>query len=414
LTKVFQRVAEMSKGELDSAQIYAEGWQSWSPIRLLRTGEESDRAGDEREQTVSYRPGKPVPEGVVQAEGVLAVAADDGGARAWFGPEPGREVPTLRIQGSDVLADGAVEEATGSQLVDVLAAVGGRLAPGPLKAIPAGWSSWSCYFKDVTEAAVIENAETARRLELPLAIVQLDEGYETAIGDWLSPSSRFGSLPRLAERLRDEGLQPGIWTAPFLVDPASKLAARHSDWLVEDADAGTHWGKRMRILDIGNRAAAQHLAEVFGTLRDWGFVYHKLDFLYAGAIPGEDSYREGMQLIRAALGGEATVLASGAPLLPSIGLCDAMRVGPDVLPEVPDAQPDVDTLVRITDTRAWMNGRLWINDPDHLVARPQIKDRERWAAYVSRYGGLRFASDRFADLDERGLALTRDVMSIRG
>ena len=404
----------MSTDELAGATIHAEGWQSWSSVRLLRTGEESDRAGDEREQTVSFRPGKPVPKRAVQAEGVLAVAADGGGARAWFGPEPSREVPTLRIHGTEVFSDGTVEEITGHELADVLAAVARRLAPGPVRAIAPGWSSWSCYFKNVTEAAVIENAEMALRLEVPLEIVQLDEGYETAIGDWLERSSSFGSLPRLAEQLREEGLVPGIWTAPFLVDPQSTLAARHSEWLIEDADAGTHWGRRMRILDIRKPAAAQHLAEVYRTLRDWGFAYHKLDFLYAGAIPGEDAYREGMQLIRAALGADATVLASGAPLLPSIGLCDAMRVGPDVLPEIPDPQPDVDSLVRITTARAWMNHRLWINDPDHLVARPQIKDRERWAAYLVGYGGLRFASDRFADLDERGLEITRGLMSTPG
>jgi len=40
-------------------------------------------------------------------------------------------------------------------------------------------------------------------------------------------------------------------------------------------------------------------------------------------------------------GTQAVLLGCGAPLLPRIGLVDAMRVGPDVLPEDPDAVPDL-------------------------------------------------------------------------
>jgi len=51
------------------------------------------------------------------------------------------------------------------------------------------------------------------------------------------------------------------------------------------------------------------------------------------------------------VGPEAIILIGGAPLLPSIGLCDAMRIGPDVLPEQADPQLDIDNVVRITRLR---------------------------------------------------------------
>ena len=87
-----------------------------------------------------------------------------------------------------------------------------------------------------------------------------------------------------------------------------------------------------------------------------------------------------------------------------------MRVGPDVLQETPDPQPDVETLTRVTGMRSWMNGRLWVNDPDHLVARPEIREREAWASYLETYGGVAFSSDRLTALDERGFELTRRVL----
>lgn len=85
-----------------------------------------------------------------------------------------------------------------------------------------------------------------------------------------------------------------------------------------------------------NPRAAAHLESVDRTLTDWGIGYHKLDFLCAGAIDGRryedcpplDAYREGLRLIRRAVGEEAILLGCGAPLLPSIGLVDACASAP--------------------------------------------------------------------------------------
>ena len=60
--------------------------------------------------------------------------------------------------------------------------------------------------------------------------------------------------------------------------------------------------------------------------------------------------------------------------------------------------------------RSWQHGRFWVNDPDCLVARPSYSRREEWAATVMRFGGLRSCSDRFAELDDRGLELTRALL----
>ena len=418
----FETIAELPLSAYRSSDVYAEGWQSWSPVRMLRTGHTSPRAPDENSQTTGWRPGKPVPAGAIQAEGVLAVASVDGLARAWFSPQPQREVATLRLEVVDgrleLSADGAVEELQSAGLAGVLAAVGDRLGARPVKRIPPGWCSWSCYFSHVTEDDIVENVEAALRLELPIEIAQVDGGPAAAIGDWLDFRPGFGSMRRLAERIVDAGLRPGVWTAPFLVSPDSALARAPQDWLVRGSDAGVHWDQRMRILDVTHPAAAEHLAEVYRTLSDWGFTYHKLDFLYAGAIDGRrhgdataiEAYREGLRLIRRVLGPDAILLACGAPLLPSIGLCDAMRIGPDVLPESPDEQPDLQSLIRITGIRSWMNGRLWVNDPDCLVARPEIAEREALATYLEGYAGVAFSSDRLAALDARGLALTRRVL----
>jgi alpha-galactosidase len=337
--------------------LYAEGWQSWTP---------PTREGD--------------------GHGLLVVA-EGGGVRAF-------------LRG---------EEQRAPDLESALAAVGDRLSPGPLRPIPPGWCSWSQYFSHVTAADVVENVEAALDLELPIEIVQVDDGWEAGIGDWLDVSPRFGSLRDMVARIEAAGMTPGIWVAPFLVGEKSVLAAAHPDWIVPEADAGWNWGQSLGVLDVAKAGA--HLSQVFRTLREWGFAYFKLDFLFAGALPGVEHYREGMQVIRDAIGPEPIMLGCGAPIFPSIGLVDAMRIGPDVLPELPGEEPDIAHVIRSTAARAWMNGRLWINDPDTLVARPEIAEREEWAAHLESYGGVAFSSDRLRGLDERGLELTRRVLS---
>jgi alpha-galactosidase len=168
---------------------------------------------------------------------------------------------------------------------------------------------------------------------------------------------------------------------------------------------------------------------VFGWLGDMGFDYFKLDFLYAGALDGlraDDgspgvsaalrAYRDGLRLVRDAAGPEAYLVGSGAPILPSTGLVDAMRVSGDidVRYEPLDGDPSRPSQFGATIStvaRAFQHGRFWVNDADCLLARPEVERRQEWAAVVERYGGLRVSSDRIADLDEWGLATTRRLLS---
>ncbi|MER6127581.1 glycoside hydrolase family 36 protein [Streptomyces sp. NPDC001795] len=420
-----------------TARVHEEGWQSWSPSGAYALDAAPYRPTNDNWATVCYRPGRTVPAGTFQGEGLLALDPGDGSpVRLWAAADPQREVPSIRLtvtgDRAEIEADGPVKERTHTDIQSVLAHWAEGLGlPAPRPA-PTVWCSWYEYFTEVTEDDIHENLRAMDTLDLPVDVVQIDDGYQSALGDWLTLSGRFRSRAGIADAIRARGRRAGIWTAPFLVAPGSELAASHPDWLVRDPEgaplhAGRNWGHDLYVLDTTHPDAAAYLAHVFTTLRAEGYDYFKVDFLYAGALDGVrhsgadalTAYREGIGIVRDAIGPDAYLLGCGAPILPSIGLFDAMRVSPDTAPhrrpEADDySQPGQDPAEFTGAGRQWQHGRLWINDPDCLMARPAVETRERWAAHVEATGGLMASSDRLLSLDEWGVTTTRRLLSSGG
>ena len=57
-----------------------------------------------------------------------------------------------------------------------------------------------------------------------------------------------------------------------------------------------------------------------------------------------------------------------------------------------------------------MHGRLWVNDPDCVLVRPEVECPAPWAEYVETLRGLAVSSDPLPQLDAAHLARTRDLM----
>jgi alpha-galactosidase len=417
------------------ALVYEHGWQSWSPTAWYPVKATSPRPPGPTRLTMGYRSEAPMPGRGFQGEGLLALADPEAGlVRIWSAFDPRQAVPSIRARLGGgrlvVSADGEVGETAvpgvspGAALAHWAGALARRLGTPAVASLPPVWCSWYQYFGGVTALDVMENVEAARTLGLSIGVFQVDDGWEAEVGDWLDTSPRFGRpLAGLAADIRTAGARAGVWTAPLLVGARSRTAALHPDWLVGGVVAGHNWSQDLFALDITHPDAAAHLIQVFATLAGWGFDYFKVDFLYAGALPGRrrddiapiTAYRQALGLIRAGVGPEATLLACGAPLLPSIGLVDAMRVGPDIAlsggeapsdPSLP-SYPGAVTAVR---ARAHQHARLWCNDPDALIARPEMGRRREWAEVVERFGGLRVSGDRLKGLDGWGLETTRRLL----
>lgn len=420
------------------ARVYAEGWQSWSPTTWYGSGDAANRPDEGWQHLMRFRPGTHLPEGGVQGEGLLVVDPGNGApARTYATLDASSEVPSIRAawRGDRLIieSDGTVQ----SWSTDAAAAPGrgaGRslgssalrefgdrfgAAAGALteQAPPRVWCTWYRYFEDVTAAAVLENLRAIDELDLRVDVMQIDDGWSLGTGEWTAPDPRFGSLSDAVSAIRDTGRRAGVWLAPFSVGARSDLARQHPDWLT--GPAGYNWGDDLLGLDLTHPDVRAYLIGVFSGLRDLGVDYLKLDFLYSGCVPARrrdetaspiEAYRSGVALIREVMGDHAYLLGCGAPILPSVGLFDAMRVSPDTFHEGgEDGSQGLRGRMSL-EARSWQDGRLWTTDPDCLVARPAFALRDEWAEIILAAPGVRGFSDDIRELDDHGLILVRRLL----
>ncbi len=248
-----------------------------------------------------------------------------------------------------------------------------------------GWASWYCYYLDINQKAFLEELSKAQENGIKYDVFQLDDGYEIDIGEWLETNDKFpDGLKFLSKKITEAGMIPGIWTAPFSVSESSKIFKEHIDWIVKDENgtplvAYENWKKKIYALDLTTPEVLDWLEEVFSTLKNYGYEFFKIDFLFAGMIPGKrnlnftpvEAYRMGMERISKVLG-NAHILGCGAPLLPSIGFVNSMRIGPDTSSEWGEDMESwsggAKHAIRNAFTRNFMNA-WWVNDPDCAMAR---------------------------------------------
>lgn len=205
---------------------------------------------------------------------------------------------------------------------------------------PKVWCSWYSLFQKIDEKVIINTVKELE--EFPFDVIQVDDGWQRKIGDWEANSKFPHGMKYVAESIKETGKQAGIWLAPLIIPSSGLITKEHPDWLLHDdkgdlVSAGINWKEQQYALDTTNPNVMDWLVDLMKKVRAWGYDYVKLDFLYAGALPGkrmvdiyrETAYRDALLTIRNSLG-DAYLAVCGAPILPSLGLCDGIRIGPDV------------------------------------------------------------------------------------
>jgi len=249
---------------------------------------------------------------------------------------------------------------------------------------PTGWCSWYTFYEEVTVPDIERNLAFSKKNLPQLRYIQIDDGYQSKMGDWLETGNAFGgNIKNVLKQIKTAGFEPAIWVAPFIAEKDSLVFQQHPDWFVKDnagkpLDSSTvgFGGWRCApwyVLDGTNPAVQKHLEQVFKTMREeWGVTYFKLDANYWGAIHGGvhynplatriEAYRQGMAAIQKGAG-DSFILGCNAPIWPSLGLVDGMRTSGDINND----WQSIKGCALENLSRAWQNGNLWWNDPDCVI-----------------------------------------------
>ena len=327
-----------------------------------------------------------------------------------------------------------------SLLEDFAALWGKRMKAKTWDHTPTGWCSWYYYFEHITEAAMVENIAWLKehRAEFPLEYIQMDDGYQAALGDWLVCNEKFPKgLPFIAGQAHAAGFKPAIWLAPFMIEERSQFIKDHPEWMVKDKSGSIVWaqdwrGSRVAILDCSIPAACQWLTDIMKALVKMGYEYVKIDFIaqecgvislggvYADpTVTRLQALRRGLEAIRKGMGAKRLVMGCTCPLSAEVGIVNVARVGTDITPywgKLEDAvnreSPRVPHVCRNLIVRRYMHRRLWINDPDTHIARTDSNELTEsevklWTAAVLLTGGMLMLSDRFSTLIPERAALSK-------
>ena len=204
-------------------------------------------------------------------------------------------------------------------------------------------------------------------------------------------------MQKTTKAIADTRLTAGIWWMPFARNHQDPEYKDRQDWFAYRTNGKpfeTNWGGTS--LDLTNPKVQNHLKHVSKTLQGWGFNYFKMDGLWTGTvteqiyindgykndsignckplynpyIPQIQAYRNGLRLIRKATNGK--VFFSGCAVSQnmrsfgaSIGLVDAMRIGPDFNHDGQSIRTGAIRASRLY----FLNGRVWWNDPDPCPIR---------------------------------------------
>jgi alpha-galactosidase len=319
---------------------------------------------------------------------------------------------------------------------------------------PSGWCSWyqfsgEDYIGRLTADDIKDNLDAIHEMkdQLPLEIIQIDDGFETQVGDWYSFNQGFkDGLTPLAKAIREKDFLPGIWLAPFILHPKSKLSSVHPDWLLRNrfgrpVNAGFWLNSFAQALDLTHPDALSYVYDVVhSATHEWGFSYLKLDFLYAAALPGRyqdptktraQVLRSGLEKVREAAGEETFLLGCGCPIGSAIGLVEGMRIGADtarrwwpsyrgftsILKEEASF-PSAFNAIHNALSRSDMHKRWWINDPDCLLLRPETQlsqsEVETIASVISLTGGSLMISDHMPDLPPERARIAECLLPLIG
>lgn len=151
-----------------------------------------------------------------------------------------------------------------------------RLARGVWrdKVRPILINNWEATYFDFNEEKILSIAEVAKQIGVELFV--LDDGWfghrddsTSSLGDWYPHTGKLpNGVKGLAEKIRELGLEFGIWIEPESVNRDSDLYRKHPDWVMGDVQRNISQSRNQLLLDFSKKEVVDYIYDMLETLFD--------------------------------------------------------------------------------------------------------------------------------------------------
>lgn len=347
-----------------------------------------------------------------------------------------KDVEGLTLDGEYQLFDIVRVQGTYDEVFDKYFELYPRKNTGRVKHL-AGYTSWYNYYQNINEEIILRDLQGLARAGKNANIFQIDDGYETKVGDWDMDTVKFpNGLAPIVDRIHEQGLMAGLWYAPFAAQFKANVIKNHPDWFIRNKHgrpviSGIAWGG-FYALDFENDEVREYIKAFFDKVfNEWHFDMVKLDFLYAAAIEPRNGKTRGqlmceaMDFLRECCG-DKIILGCGVPLAPAFGVVDACRISCDVENTFKEKfyvkvtnQEIISAKMAMVNSvyRRHLNGRIWANDPDVFFLRDDgmkkagytLQQKQLLAKVNHIFGDVLFVSDNVGAYDDVKMQILLDA-----
>ena len=177
---------------------------------------------------------------------------------------------------------------------------------------PVLLNSWeACYFK-IDEKKLLQLAKAGKDAGIELFV--MDDGWflgrkddTSSLGDWEpDPKKLPGGIASLSKKIKELGMDFGLWVEPEMISENSRLYQEHPNWAMKIPGHPHSEGRNQCILDLCNPEVRKYVIEEMTRVFSSGDIrYAKWDMnrifsdIYAPSLPAE---RQGETAHRYVLG----------------------------------------------------------------------------------------------------------------
>jgi len=164
-----------------------------------------------------------------------------------------------------------------------------RFQPFPESAYQPVWCAWG-YEREFTMKQVYGTLPKAKELGFEWAV--LDDGWQTAEGDWYLKKDKFPrgdrDMKRLTAKIRDSGMRPKLWWVPLAVDPETDLMKEHPDFILineKGKPQDISWWDSYYLCPAYPPVREYTKALVRKIISDWDYDGLKIDGQHLNGVP---------------------------------------------------------------------------------------------------------------------------------